>query len=115
MHRIMTTIQIAVGRERRIAVTVIPITLMPNQDKNSEMNRTIVATPAIRSASDQRAALKLYAGTEDAAAAAAGAGGAVAGAGALTAGAAWVAVASALSEAPQLGQALASSAATFWH
>ena len=93
---------------------MIPITLMPNQDKNSEMNRTIVATPAIRSASDQRAALKLYAGTEDAAAAA-GAGGAVAGAGALTPGAAWVAVASALSEAPQLGQALASSAATFWH
>jgi hypothetical protein len=37
-------------------------TLSLNQDKNSEMKRTTVATPAMRSASDQRAAENLYAG-----------------------------------------------------
>ena len=42
------------------------MTLMPNQDKNSEMNSTIVAMPAIRSASDQRAASNLKAGIDDA-------------------------------------------------
>ena len=49
-----------------LAVTVMPITEIPNQDKNNEMNSTIVATPEIRSASDQRAASNLYAGMEDA-------------------------------------------------
>ena len=42
-----------------LAVTVMPMTVMPNQDRNSEMKSTIVATPAIRSASDQRAASNL--------------------------------------------------------
>jgi len=69
------------------------------------------AIPAIRSANDQRAASNLKAGIDDALdAAAAGAAGA-AGAGALTAGAAWVAVELEPSVAPQLGHAVASSAA----
>jgi hypothetical protein len=37
----------------------MPMTEMPNQAKNNEMNSTIVATPEIRSASDQRAASNL--------------------------------------------------------
>jgi len=85
------------------------------------MNNTIVATPAIRSASDQRAASNLKAGIDDPLAAAAGgaaaagvaaAGVAAAGVGALTAGAAWVAVELEPNVAPQLGQAVASSAAS---
>jgi len=102
------------------------MTLTPNQDRNSEMNRTIEATPAIRSARDQRAASNLKAGTDDpvdaepagAAAsgggvlAAGGGGAAAAGGGVLTAGAAVVVAALAPNEAPQLGQNVASSAAS---
>ena len=87
----------------------MPMTLTPNHDKNSEMNSTTVATPAIRSARDQRAASNLYAGIADALGAAAAD---AAGAGALTDGASWVPLEPALSDAPQLGQALASSAAS---
>jgi len=81
--------------------------------------------PAILSASDQRAASNLKAGIDDpldaaaagaaaagAAAAGAGGGAGAGGAGALTAGAAWVAVELEPNVAPQLGQAVASSAAS---
>jgi hypothetical protein len=78
------------------------------------MNKTIEAIPAIRSASDQRAASNLKAGTDDPVdAEPAGAGGAAAaGGGVLTAGAAVVVAALAPNGAPQLGQNVASSAAS---
>jgi len=85
-----------------------------------------VATPAIRSASDQRATSNLNAGIDDAldagpagaaaagggVLAAGGGGAAAAGGGVLTAGAAVVVAALAPNGAPQLGQAVASSAAS---
>src|SRR5271157_4149053 len=96
----------------------MPMTLTPNHDRNSEMSSTTEAIPAIRSAVDQRAASNLYAGTDepvDAAAAGAPAG-AAAGGGVPAAGApAAAAVELAPSGAPQLGQKVASSAASLWH
>ena len=94
------------------AVTLKPATVMPNQDRNSEMNSTTVAMPAILSASDQRAASNLKAGTDDGSWTPPRRVRAAAGAGALTAGAAWVAVELEPNVAPQLGQAVASSAAS---
>ncbi len=71
------------------------------------MNSTTVATPAILSARDQRAASNLKAGRDDpldAAAGAAGAAGAAAGGEGAAVGIGWVAVAVEPSGAPQLGQ-----------
>src|ERR1700722_14408793 len=89
---------------------------MVNQGRKRQMKSTTVATPAIRSARDQRATSNLNGGSAGElapapAAAAAVAGGAMPPGGGGTAGAPCAGAAAALSAAPQLGQWLASSLA----
>src|SRR5580692_7522114 len=85
---------------------------MVNQGRKRQMKSTTVATPAIRSARDQRATSNLNGGTADVLApapAAAAAGGAMPPGGGPAVGAPCAGAAAALSAAPQLGQWLASS------